>query len=74
MRNTRDVTQIATLARQMYPKNAGYMIDAYNDAIGTNYGYLFVDLKPTSDDRIRLRTRIFPDEAPSVVYGKIWYK
>jgi len=70
MRNTRDVTQIGTLARQMYPKNAGYMIDAYNDAIKPNYGYLFVDLKPTTDDRIRLRSRIFPDESPAVVYGK----
>ena len=70
MRNTRDATQISTLSRQMFPKNAGYMIDAYNDAVRPNYGYLFVDLKPNTDDRIRLRTRIFPDESPTVVYGK----
>lgn len=71
LRNTRDVTQISTLARQMFPKNAAYMIDAYNDAVKPNYGYLFVDLKPNTDDRIRLRACIFPDESPAVVYGKI---
>ena len=69
MKNSRDVTQIATLARQMYPGNAGHMIESYKDAVKPDYGYLLIDLKPTTDDRIRLRSRIFPDEAPTVVYG-----
>lgn len=67
-KNFRDATQISTLARQMYPKNSRYMIDAYNDAVKPNYAYLLVDLKPNTDDRVRLRSNIFPDEAPHIAY------
>lgn len=44
------------------------MIEAYNDAVKRTYGYLLVDLKPNTDDSLRLRTNIFPDEAPQIVY------
>ena len=57
-----------------FQKNTSYMVDAYNDAVRPNYGYLFVDMKPNTDDWMRLRAKIFPDEGPAVVYGKIWYK
>ena len=67
-RNTRDRTQIATLARQMYPHNPRYMIEAYNDAVSRHYGYLLIDLKPNSPDELRLRTNIVPDESPQIVY------
>jgi len=67
-KNSRDVTQISTLARQMYPRKSKFMIDAYNEAVRPNYGYLLIDLKPNTDDKIRLRSNIFPDERPSVVY------
>lgn len=67
-KNPRDATQIMTLARQMYPHNSNYMIEAFNDAVKRPYGYLLVDLKPNTDERIRIRTNIFPDEAPLTVY------
>lgn len=67
-KNPRDATQIMTLARQMYPKKSKFMIEAYNDAVKRTYGYLLVDLKPNTDDSLRLRTNIFPDEAPQIVY------
>ena len=69
LKNPRDATQIMTLSRQMFPHNSKYMIEAFNDAVKRNYGYLLIDLKPTTDDRIRLRTNIFPDEAPVTVYA-----
>jgi len=61
-KNPRDVTQIATLAKQMYPGKTRYMIEAYQDATSKPFGYLLIDLKPQTDDRIILRTNIFPDE------------
>lgn len=67
-KNSRDVTQISTLARQMYPNNSKFMIESYRDAVKPNYHYLLIDLKPNTDDRIRLRTNIFPDEWPIVAY------
>ena len=67
-KNPRDGTQIMTLARQMYPKNSKFLIEAYNDAVNRSYGYLLIDLKPSSEDRLRIRTNILPDERPQIVY------
>ena len=67
-KNSRDATQISTLARHMYPNNSKFMIGSYRVADNPNYHYLLIDLKPNTDDKIRLRTNIFPDEQPSVVF------
>ena len=61
-KNPRDVTQFATLARQMYPNSSKFAIEAYRDATSVPFGYLLVDLKPDQDERCRLRTNIFPGE------------
>ena len=66
-RNPRDASQIAFLARQMYPGNSKYMLKAYQDATSSPYSYLVVDLKADTDDRHRLRSGIFSDE-PNYVY------
>ena len=42
--------------------------DAYNDATNKSFGYLIVDLSPKSDEKYKLRTNVFPDEAPLVLY------
>ncbi len=61
-KNPRDNTQIGVLARQMYPTKWRHMLEAFTDATSEPYSYLFIDLKPTTDDRYRLRSGIFPDE------------
>jgi len=61
-KNPRDVTQIATLTRQMYPNSSKFALEAYTDATSVPYGYLVVDLKPDQDERCRLRTNVFPGE------------
>lgn len=48
LKNPRDATQIMTLARQMFPHNSKYMIEAFTDAVKRTYGYLLIDLKPTT--------------------------
>lgn len=62
MKNIRDKSQIATLARQLYPSNTKFLIDAYNDAIKNKFGYLFIDLKPDSIEKLRIRTRVLTHE------------
>jgi hypothetical protein len=69
-KNPRDATQFNTLARQMYPNNWKFAIEAYRDAKEHPYGYLLVDLKPETDERLRLRTHIFPDETTAVYINK----
>lgn len=60
--NPRDRSQILHLARQMYPSNSRYLLDAYQNATTPPHGYLLCDLKQQTDEKFRLRTNIFPDE------------
>jgi vacuolar-type H+-ATPase subunit F/Vma7 len=52
----------------MYPGNVKFMREAYDDATKEPFGYIFIDLKPATEEQLRLRTHIFPEEYPTVVY------
>ena len=67
-KNPRDASSITHLAKQMYPGNIRFMQEAYRDATIKPYGYLFIDLKPDTDERLRLRTSIFPTDSQHYVY------
>ena len=68
-KNVRDQSQIAYLSRQMYPGKSKHMIEAYTDATREPYSYLFVDLKPNTDEKHRLKACVFPDDENNYVYG-----
>ena len=70
-KNPRDASQINHLARQMYPNKSKFMVEAYRDATLNPYAYLFVDLKPTTSEEMRLRTNIFNGEFPIVYVPKV---
>ena len=61
-KNPRDSQQISTLARQMYPGNSQFLIEAYKGASKKPHGYLFIDLKPEKKDQLRIRTGILPSD------------
>ena len=65
MQNPRDEFQILTMGRQMFPSNPRSLLDAYNDSMDMT-GYLVVDLRPHTDKKYRLRTRIFKGEDPII--------
>ncbi len=67
-KNPRDVGQVATLARQMYPGKSKFVVEAFRDATDKPYGYLLIDLKPETDENYRLRTNIFPDDDRQFAY------
>ena len=54
-----DKQPIATLARQMYPTNPKELIRYFDDAVSRPYGYLLLDLKPTTKESMRMRTDVF---------------
>ena len=62
MKNPRDKSQIMNLAKQIYPGNTNYLVEAYNDATKEAYGYIKIDLTPDTPDSFRLQTRITPEE------------
>ena len=65
-KSPRDVQQVETLARQMYPGNSQFMREAFADATREPYSYLLIDLKPNTPDELRLRSQIFPGELETV--------
>ena len=66
-KNPRDKQQVATLARQMYPGRSKFLIEVYQNATQGSYGYLLMDLKPTTPEDLRVRTNILPSQ-DQVVY------
>ena len=67
-KNPRDAGQVAVLARQMYPGKSKFVVEAYEDATKEPYGYLLINLRPETDDRYRIRTKIFPDDERQYAY------
>ena len=61
---------VANLARQMYPGKSTLMVEAFKNATSAPYGYLLIDLKQEIDDKLRLRTGIFPGDVQYVYLRK----
>jgi hypothetical protein len=56
------ILSIRTLGSQLFPKQLNYFMDAYNQATKEPWGYILIDMFPTSDHDLKLRTNIFPDD------------
>ena len=69
-KNPRDMTQVSHLAAQMYPGKSKYMIESYRDATSIPFSYLLVDLKSDTEEKMRLRSNIFPGETTYVYVSK----
>ena len=69
-KNPRDATQVATLARQMYPGQSKFLVEAFKDATEKPFGYLLLDLKADTGEQYRVRTNIFPHERQYVYVPK----
>ena len=58
--NPRDKTQVRTLEQQMFPHSKNFLTWAYNDAVNNEkYGHLVLDLKPYTDNSMRVLAKIF---------------
>ncbi len=52
----------------MYPGRVNFVQEAFKDVTNVPYGYLLVDLKQDTQEDLRLRTTILPDDAVQYVY------
>ena len=66
MRNLRNTQQVALLGRQLGMGKT--LQEAYKDTTSKPFGYLVVDLSPKGEESYSLRTNVFPNEAPVIVY------
>lgn len=60
--NPRDKTQIKHLARQAFPDNPNFLLQAYKQACSRPFGYLVIDFSQSTPDSDRVCTGIFPPE------------
>lgn len=68
MRNIRDKRQIHTLARQYVPHRPSFLVESFTQATSSPFSYLVLDCRNDSCDLTRIRTRVFPDQAPLTVF------
>ena len=62
-KNPRDKLQISCLAKQIYPQNNKFLMDAYDQATTRPHGYLVINLQQKTNDLYRVRDSFFPKEA-----------
>jgi hypothetical protein len=62
MRGARLTQQVGILGNQIFPGKYKKVIEVYKKATKPLFGYLLLDLHPQSDERYRLRTKIFRNE------------
>ncbi len=68
MRNPAGELQVRNLATQLFPHRGAYFLEAYRDATREMFSYLIVDVHPSTEEAHRLKTHIYPDERPVIVY------
>lgn len=66
LKSVRDTSIISTLGRQM--GNTKFLASCYEQAMTEKFGHLFIDMRSSTDDKYRIRSKIFSE--PSVVYLK----
>ena len=70
-KNPRDSSAINYIARQAYPSNPKFLVDAYEDATRLKpHGYLFIDFTQTCPEELRVRSDIFDSVNQQMVVYK----
>ena len=62
IRSPQDKSQIVNLAKQMFPLENRFLLDAYVDATSRPYSYLVINTRGDIDPAFCLTTNIFPGE------------
>ena len=73
MKNPRDRAMVINLAKQIYPYNNKFLVEAYMDATKPAYGYIKIDLTPDTPEHLRYQSRFTPEENNSK-FAPIKYK
>ncbi len=63
-KNVVDKTQFTNFAKQFKPGKVALLRDIYEYATREQYSYLWIDLRTSSNDQLRLMTNVVPDEWP----------
>lgn len=68
LKSPADTMATESLGRQIFPRQSKYWTAACAQALRLPYSYILVDLHPTTKDYLRVRTGIFSDDGPIIIY------
>jgi hypothetical protein len=71
LKNVRDRNQFAYLPRQVLPEASASLCNSYREATLNPHGYMILDFAQDTDDLLRFRNNVFPDEYPPVIYPRV---
>ena len=63
-KNVRDKSQFTNLAKQFMPNDVKFLKWAFEDATRVPHSYLFLDMKPDTDEKLRIRSNILSNQLP----------
>jgi len=69
-KSPRDSSQFVHLAKQVFPHNTRFAVEAYKMATEKPFSDLLLDLCNEQDELLRLRSNVFPDEKHTVYVPK----
>lgn len=61
-KNPRAMDQVSCLARQICPDKAKFFQESYADSCKEPHSYFLLDMTQSCDEKLRFRSRIFPDD------------
>lgn len=67
-KNPANKAQIQNLARLYNPTKPAYLIDSFMDATSISHSYLLLDYRQKTNDLVRIRSKLLPNEMPITVY------
>lgn len=67
-KNPRDKSLASNIAKQMYPSKVTSFQKIYQDATSQPFTYLFIDLKPSTPEEVRLLTNVLGEKQFITVY------
>ena len=70
-RNSRDASQFRTIAYQLCPSDARWLVDAFTDATFNPYGYLDLNHHPSTPDDQNVVTNLFSTKAADLLYKTV---
>ncbi len=66
----RDRSQISHLARQLYPGQSQFMVEAFAECTAKPHSYMLIDNTQEAEDDLRLRSSILLENGVIVVWMK----
>ena len=70
MKSPRNSSKIIHLAKQISPYDISFIVESYKNATKEGYSYIMFDFHQTTDDDLKIRSNIFPNEKTITVYTK----